>query len=253
MPTTAQFKIPRGELIPLRDENPTELTPFVTVILIVLNVAAWVLLQGAGAPQVLEASVHVFGTVPCEVTGNCEVVGLRQSALVTSIFMHGSWAHLIGNMIFLWVFGNNIEDSMGHVRFVIFYLVCGVAASLAHIFVVPQSAVPMVGASGAISGIMGAYVLLYPRVRVHTWLPPFFLIDIPAWFFLGYWFIIQLGMGLVTIGPEAADQGGVAVWAHVGGFVAGVLLIKIFEKRALTEAKRRKIKLSRSEIDALGW
>ena len=173
--------------------------------------------------------------------------------LFTSLFLHGSWAHLIGNMIFLWVFGNNIEDSMGHVRFVIFYLVCGVAASLAHIFVVPQSAVPMVGASGAISGIMGAYVLLYPRVRVHTWLPPFFLIDIPAWFFLGYWFIIQLGMGLVTIGPEAADQGGVAVWAHVGGFVAGVLLIKIFEKRALTEAKRRKIKLSRSEIDALGW
>ena len=240
-------------MIPLRDENPTELVPFITFVLIALNVGAWVLLQGAGSPQVLEASVMTFGSVPCEVTGSCTTEGLGYSALLTSIFMHGSWGHLLGNMVFLWVFGNNIEDSMGHLRFIAFYLICGVAASAAHIVLAPASEVPMVGASGAISGIMGAYVLLYPRVRVHTWLPPFFFLDIPAWFFLGYWFFLQLGMGVANLGPDMAEQGGVAVWAHVGGFVAGVLLVKLFEKRALSEAKRHKVKLSRSEIADLGW
>ena len=240
-------------MIPLRDENPTEMTPFVTMALIVLNVAAWVLLQGAGSPEVLEASVMAFGSVPCEVTGNCPVQGLSYGALITSIFMHGSWGHLLGNMVFLWVFGNNIEDSMGHLRVIAFYLLCGVAASAAHIFLAPASAVPMVGASGAISGIMGAYVLLYPQVRVHTWVPPIFMLNIPAWAFLGYWFILQLTMGVANLGPEMADQGGVAVWAHVGGFVAGVVLIKPFEKRPLSDAKRRKVKLSRDELSRLGW
>lgn len=240
-------------MIPLRDENPTELTPFFTMILIAINLAAWILLQGAGAPQALQASILVFGSIPCEVTGGCPTQGLGTSALLTSIFMHGSWGHLIGNMVFLWVFGNNVEDSMGHVRFLVFYLVCGVAASAAHIFLAPNSGVPMVGASGAISGIMGGYVLLYPRVRVHTWLPPFFFVDLPAWFFLGYWFVLQLGMGLASFGPGMAEQGGVAVWAHVGGFVAGVVLIKLFEKRRLTEAKRHKVKLPRSEVADLEW
>jgi membrane associated rhomboid family serine protease len=240
-------------LIPLRDENPTELTPFVTMLLIVLNVAAWILLQGAGSPQVLEASIYVFGSVPCEVTDSCPTEGLGRAALLTSIFMHGSWSHLIGNMVFLWVFGNNVEDSMGHLRFLAFYLLCGVAASAAHIFLAPVSQVPMVGASGAISGIMGGYVLLYPRVRVHTWVPPFFFLDLPAWFFLGYWFFLQVGMGVLTLGPGMAEQGGVAVWAHVGGFAAGVLLVKIFEKRRLSDAKRHKVKLSRGEVADLEW
>lgn len=240
-------------MIPLRDENPTELTPFITMILIGMNIAAWVLLQGAGAPEVLEASIYSFGSVPCEVTGSCATEGLGRSALITSIFMHGGWGHLLGNMVFLWVFGNNVEDSMGHVRFLVFYLICGIAASAAHILLAPVSQIPMVGASGAISGIMGGYVLLYPRVRVHTWLPPFFFLDLPAWFFLGYWFFLQVGMGVLNLGPGMADQGGVAVWAHVGGFVAGVLLIKLFEKRRLTDAKRHKVKLTREQLGGLGW
>lgn len=240
-------------MIPLHDENPTELTPFVTVLLIAMNVAAWILIQGAGDPQGLEASVFVFGSVPCELTGECATQGLGWSAILTSIFMHGGWGHLVGNMVFLWVFGNNVEDSMGHVRFVVFYLLCAFAASAAHILLAPASAVPMVGASGAISGIMGGYVLLYPQVRVHTWLPPFFFVDFRAWFFLGYWFLLQVALGVVTLGPEMGEQGGVAVWAHVGGFLAGLVLVKVFEKKPLSEAKRHKVKLSRSELEHLGW
>jgi len=240
-------------VIPLRDENPTEMTPVVTVLFIGLNLAAWFLLQGAGSPQALEASVIAFGTIPCEVTGACRAEGLAWGAVLTSMFMHGSWEHILGNLVFLWVFGNNIEDSMGHLRYVVFYLVCGVAASLAHIYLSPSSPVPAVGASGAISGIMGAYMLLYPRVRVHTWFPPFFFFDVPALFLLGYWFFIQLAMGVVTCGPEMGEQGGVAVWAHVGGFVAGLVLVKVFEKRRLVEAKRHKVKLPPDEVARLEW
>ena len=240
-------------MIPLRDENPTEITPFVTVLLILANLAAWFLLQGAGSPQVLEASVIVFGTVPCEVTGACATEGLGRWAVITSMFMHGGWGHLLGNMVFLWVFGNNIEDSMGHLRFVAFYLLCGIAAAYAHVFFSPASPIPAVGASGAISGVMGAYILLYPRVAVQTFVPPFFFFHIPAWVFLGYWFFIQLSMGVVSIGPETAETGGVAVWAHVGGFVAGLVLVRLFAKRALVDAKRHKVKLPPSEVARLEW
>jgi membrane associated rhomboid family serine protease len=240
-------------VLPIRDENPTEITPFITLVFLALNIGAWILLQGAGQPQALESSVYAFGALPCEVTGNCPVEGLGRGAVLTSMFMHGSWGHLLGNMVFLWVFGNNIEDSMGHLRFIAFYLLCGLAASLAHILLSPASAIPAVGASGAISGVMGAYIVLYPRVRVHTWIPPFFLVDLPAFFLLGYWFVIQLATGVFTFGPEAGEQGGVAVWAHVGGFVAGVVLIRIFEKRKLTDAKRRKVRLSPAEVARLEW
>ncbi len=240
-------------MIPLSDENPTEITPFVTVAFILLNALSWFLLQGAGSQQALEASVYAFGAVPCEITGACTTQGLGASAVLTSMFMHGSWEHILGNMLFLWVFGNNIEDSMGHLRFVVFYLVCGVAAALAHVFVGPGSQVPAVGASGAISGIMGAYVVLYPRVRVRTWVPPIFLLNLNAFFLLGYWFFIQLATGVLTVGPESGEQGGVAVWAHVGGFVAGVVLIKLFEKPRLVQAKRSGVRLSREEVARLGW
>lgn len=240
-------------MIPLRDENPTEITPFVTALLIGLNVAAWFLVQSAGQAEALRASVFTFGAIPCEITAACPPRGITTSALLSSMFLHGSWEHLLGNMLFLWVFGNNIEDSMGHLRFVGFYLICGLVAALVHVYVAPNSAVPTVGASGAISGIMGAYVLLYPRVRVHTWIPPFFFVELSAVFLLGYWFVIQLFTGLITLGPETGDQGGVAFWAHIGGFVAGLILIKLFEKRRLTYAKRHKIKLSRDEVAGLEW
>ena len=184
-------------MIPLRDENPTELTPFVTVLFLALNVFAWFLVQGAGSPGALQASVMAFGAVPCEVTGACRVDGLGAGALLSSMFMHGSWEHIIGNMVFLWVFGNNIEDSMGHLRFILFYLLTGVAAALAHTFLYPASAIPTVGASGAISGVMGAYILLYPRARVQTFFPPFFFFYLPAFVFLGYWFFLQLSSGFM--------------------------------------------------------
>lgn len=240
-------------MIPIRDENPTELVPFVTVLLIGVNLAAWFLVQGAGNMPALEASVIAFGTLPCEITAACAAQGLRWGSVLTSMFMHGSWEHLLGNLLFLWVFGNNIEDSMGHLRFLAFYLLCGVAAALAHVYLSPASAVPTVGASGAISGVMGAYVVLYPRVRVLMWFPPLFFVHFRALFFLGYWFVLQLGMGLVQFGAEQGEQGGVAFAAHVGGFVAGVALIKPFQKPRLVAAKRRKVKLSPEEVARLEW
>jgi membrane associated rhomboid family serine protease len=142
---------------------------------------------------------------------------------------------------------------MGHVRFIAFYLICGLAAAGAHVILSPESAIPAVGASGAISGIMGGYIALYPRVRVHTLIPPFFVVRVRAFFLLGYWFVLQLMMGVVSVGPEAGEQGGIAVWAHVGGFVAGLALIKIFQKPELTYAKSHHIKLSRQEASRLEW
>lgn len=217
-------------MIPIRDENPTATTPWITLLLLVANGALWILVQGAGQPEALVASVEYFGIVPCEIMDRCTVQGLATGSIPTSMFMHGDWGHLLSNMLFLWVFGNNIEDSMGHLRFLAFYFACGLAAAGAHIVAMPGSPVPAVGASGAISGVMGAYTFLYPRVRVLTWVPPIFLLSIRAWILLGYWFILQLAMGAVQLTPEAASEGGVAVWAHVGGFVAGVVLIPFFRK-----------------------
>jgi membrane associated rhomboid family serine protease len=240
-------------VIPLKDENPTEIVPWMTAVLIAANLISWYYLQGLGEMRVLEQSVIHFGTRPCEITGACEVQGVGPlPSVLTSMFMHGGWAHLFGNMLFLWVFGNNIEDSMGHLRFLAFYLLCGAAATAAHIFFSPASQLPAVGASGAIGGVMGAYMVLYPRVRVRTWIFPIFLFRIPAFFFLGYWFVLQLFGGLAALGITE-DVGGVAVWAHVGGFVAGLALIKIFERPQLVDAKRRNVKLSREEVARLEW
>jgi len=250
----------RGAMFPLRDENPTELIPYVTFLIIFANVAVWLFVQGAGTGSVFLESLCEFGTIPGEVTGripagvevalgpgaSCRVGGLGLGTLFTSMFMHGGWMHLIGNMWFLWVFGNNIEDSMGHVRYVIFYLLTGLLAALAHIASDPSGAIPTVGASGAISGIMGAYMVLYPKVRVQTLI---FLviyiriIALPAWVLLAYWFFLQLAGG-----SAGAGGGGVAFWAHIGGFVAGVVLVKLFEKRKLVEAKRAGYTLTREEL-----
>ena len=233
-------------MFPYKDENPTYLTPFITLGIIAVNVLAWVFLQGAGSEQALARSVCELGLTPGELLrtvhpGTVTPLGEHLECVITnqphywtiltSMFMHGGWFHLLGNMWFLWVFGNNIEDSMGHGRFVVFYLLCGVAAAATQMVSDPASPVPMVGASGAISGVMGAYVLLYPRVRVHTivWLGFFVTtVALPAYVMLGYWFVLQLLLGAASALSHAQGGGGVAVWAHVGGFVAGMALIRLF-------------------------
>jgi membrane associated rhomboid family serine protease len=241
-------------LFPLRDDNPTLLTPVVTIVLILVNVAVWVYVQGMGFEAgALVESICRFGAIPGEVTGQtagrtsvelgpglpaCELGQWPRLGVVTSMFLHGSWLHLIANMWFLWLFGNNVEDAMGHGRFVVFYFVAGVVAAAAHIASAPDSLVPMVGASGAISAVMGGYLLLYPRIRIQTlfiFVIILRIIPVPAWFVLILWFALQLLSGYTD--PMATS--GVAVWAHVGGFVAGVVLIKLFEDRRLTAARLR--------------
>jgi membrane associated rhomboid family serine protease len=242
-------------MFPYHDENETRRTAYITYGVIAANVLAWLWLQGAGSTVPLAASVCAFGLIPGELTGLvppgtripiaeglvCVTEPGRQVLNVfTSMFMHGSWLHLIGNMWFLWIFGNNIEDSMGHLRFVGFYLVCGVAAALLQVVVSPASPIPMVGASGAISGVMGAYLLLYPRVRVWAIVPIGIIpvsIALPAWTMLLYWAVIQAFGGLA--GLMAEPGGGVAFWAHIGGFLAGVVLIKLFARPEDVKAHRR--------------
>lgn len=241
-------------MFPIGDDNPTMRTPVVTYALLAAMVGTWLLLQGAGLePVALATSVCNLGLVPGEITGRAEVgtgvpIGAGLACVVdrdpinwltpiTSMFLHGSWMHLIGNALFFWVFGNNIEDSMGRVRFLAFYLLTGVAAAAVHVFMQPGSPVPTVGASGAISGILGAYLLLYPKVKVKLLVIFIFLIrvvHVPAWLVLAYWFVVQLLTGLPELNRLDTDvSGGVAVWAHVGGFVAGMLFVKLFENRSL--------------------
>jgi membrane associated rhomboid family serine protease len=233
-------------VIPYHDENQTQRTAYVTLAIIGLCTFAWLVVQGAGMDYPLAASVCNLGLIPAELTTSlppgarfplgdglvCVIDPGRQvSNVFTSMFLHGSWMHLIGNMWFLWLFGNNIEDSMTRSRYLAFYLLCGVAAAMAQVLAQPDSAIPMVGASGAISGVMGAYLVLYPRVRVFTLVPLGFIlttIALPAWAMLIYWMVIQVFSGLASIG--GAEEGGVAFWAHVGGFAAGVVLVKIFAR-----------------------
>ncbi|SRR6266511_1746757 len=233
-------------MIPYHDENATQRTALVTIGIIALCTFAWIFIQGAGATLPLARSVCNLGLIPGELTGLlrpgsrfpigegivCVIdPGAQASNIFTSMFLHGSWMHLIGNMWFLWLFGNNIEDSMTRPRFVAFYLLCGVAAAMMQVFMEPSSGAPMVGASGAISGVMGAYLVLYPRVRVYTLVPLGFFITtiaLPAWAMLIYWMLLQLAGGV--IGRLGEESGGVAFWAHVGGFLAGVVLIKLFAK-----------------------
>ena len=233
-------------MFPYHDENKTLRTPIVTLVLIALNVLAWMLVQGAGAMLPLAKSVCELGLIPGELTASvapgtrfpmgegllCVTDPGRQLPnVLTSMFLHGSWMHLLGNMWFLWLFGNNIEDSMTRPRFLAFYLLCGLGAALAQVLADPSSRVPMVGASGAISGVMGAYLVLFPRVRVFTMVPLGFFITsiaLPAWLMLVYWAALQVFGGFTSV--VAGQTGGVAFWAHVGGFVAGVVLIKLFVK-----------------------
>jgi membrane associated rhomboid family serine protease len=241
-------------MFPYRDDNPTLSTPIVTIMLISVTVGAWVLVQGMGAEPRLSRSVCELGLIPGELlhrvppgtslplspTSRC-VLGMGGSTwytMLTSMFLHGGWMHLLGNMWFLWLFGNNVEDSMGRGRYLAFYLLCGLAAAAAQTAIEPTSPYPMIGASGAISGVMGAYVMLYPRVRIHTLivLVIFFTrVSLPAWVMLGYWFALQLLSGAMTAGEA---HGGVAFWAHVGGFAAGAVLVTLFKRPELVAQHR---------------
>ncbi|MCA9736953.1 MAG: rhomboid family intramembrane serine protease [Gemmatimonadetes bacterium] len=253
-------------MFPLRDDNPTEITPVVTFILIAACVGVWILVQGAGASEAAYiASLCQWGAIPGEVLGSipsgtridlgqqasCTAGGATRITLLTSMFLHGSWMHLIGNMWFLWIFGNNVEDSMGHLRYLAFYLLTGLLAAGAHVLSDPGSGIPTVGASGAISGIMGGYLVLYPRARVKTLVPVLVLLilNVPAWAMLGYWFVVQL----LSSATQSATGGGIAFWAHIGGFLAGVLLIRLFANDQLVTAKRSGVVLPRSQIRHGGW
>jgi membrane associated rhomboid family serine protease len=252
-------------VFPYHDENETLRPAYVTISLVALNVAAWILVQGAGATVPLATSVCNLGLIPGELTmsvppgvgfpmGEGLVCltdpGRQVTNVFTSMFLHGSWMHLLGNMWFLWLFGNNIEDSMTRPRFLVFYILSGLGAALLQVMIEPDSTIPMVGASGAISGVMGAYLVLYPRVRVFTFVPLGFIftsIALPAWVMLIYWMVLQLLGGFTRIG--AAEEGGVAFWAHVGGFVAGVVLVKVFERRDRVREHRS----HHWEPDRIGW
>jgi membrane associated rhomboid family serine protease len=230
-----------------------------TIAILVVTWGVWLLIQGGGSAYPLAVSVCDLGMVPGELTRMaplgyevplgvingqgmaCRVDNepINWATPVLSMFLHGGWGHIIGNSLYLWVFGNNVEDSMGRLRFLAFYIVTGLVAAAAHIAVSPASPLPTVGASGAISGIMGAYLVLYPRVRVRTYFPPIFLFRVPAWAVLIMWFASQVLAGLPQLRPFERDvSGGVAVWAHVGGFVAGAILIRMF--RNVDFLRRRK-------------
>jgi len=253
-------------MFPLYDDNPTEIFPLVTFLIMGMCIGIWVLVQGGGLSEpALIDSACTLGAIPAEITGRlagagpfpggtpCRFGGLTWPTMITSMFLHGSWMHLIGNLWFLWIFGNNVEDSMGHGRFLVFYLLAGLAASGSHIVSDPSSPLPMVGASGAISAIMGAYLVLYPKARVHTLFIIIILIRVfplPAWFFLLYWFSLQVASSSLQL---PGGGGGVAFWAHIGGFVAGLAMVKLFQNRVLVNAKRSGVKVSRRDLRGGGW
>lgn len=218
-------------MMPLNDDNPTESTPVVTIAFIVACCLIF-LYQSSLLPGPGEVFVYQYGAIPAVVFGHAElppqVMAIPAfSTMLTSIFLHGSWMHLIGNMLYLWVFGNNIEDVMGHARFIVFYVACGILAALSHALTDPTSTIPMVGASGAISGILGAYLLLFPHARVLLFAPIVGTTYVPAGIVLGFWFVMQILSGGSSLGSQG---GGVAFFAHIGGFIAGMVLIGFFKR-----------------------
>lgn len=227
-------------MIPLKDENPISTTPIVVYILIAINIA--VFFQQLSLGEQLNSFFQLYAVIPQELTASLAGNPPGQSVpewftLISSQFLHGGFMHIGFNMLYLWIFGNNIEDSLGHVKFIIFYLVCGVLAGLTHWFFGMESLVPTIGASGAIAGVMGAYVIKYPKAKILTLLPLGIFITtirIPAIFFLGFWFLQQAISSFASLGMEAGGGGGVAYWAHAGGFVFGVIvgpMLGLFSKR----------------------
>ena len=226
-------------MIPLRDDQPTFSTPFVNYFLVVLSVLVYIWQRSVEIqnPRALHAFVMEFGVVPhhtlAVVTGHSyDSLTTAILPLFTSMFLHASLLHVAGNMLFLWIFGDNVEDYLGHFTYLVFYLLSGVAAGVTHILLNQASRAPTVGASGAIAGVMGAYFILYPRARVLVWFPPIFFFHVPAWLMLGYWFMINFVSGTSTALAETSqNSGGIAFWAHIGGFVAGVVMINVFRER----------------------
>jgi len=219
-------------MIPLRDENPTRRFAVVTATLIVANIAVFLYELSLPGTRALEAFFSDFALIPANISNTASPAVYR--TVLTSMFLHGDWLHLLGNMLYLWIFGNNVEDSMGRIRFVLFYLLCGAGAAASQILVEPHSQLPMVGASGAISGVLGAYLLLFPRTRVLVLLPIWIFIRfvyVPAWLMLLFWFALQLVSGAVNMGRM--HEGGIAFWAHSGGFLAGLILIPFFKRRSV--------------------
>jgi membrane associated rhomboid family serine protease len=212
-------------MIPLRDVIPSRTTPYVTVTIIVINALAW-FFELSLPRELLPAFLQAYGVVPADFSA---------PTLITSMFLHGSWSHVLGNMWYLWIFGDNVEDRMGHTRFVIFYLLCGIVAAFGQIAMNAHSTLPTIGASGAIAGVMGAYFVLYPHSRVLTLIPLiiiFEVIELPAIFLLGFWFLMQLfSAGTVAITATTHGSGGVAFMAHVAGFLSGVIGVFAFRKR----------------------
>ncbi len=226
-------------MFPLKDDNPTSTTPFITVGLILVNALVFFYqfsleVGGPDGARAGQAFIEEFGLVPCRLMASCRVTADLPSPVLTiftSMFMHGGLFHIAGNMLYLWIFGNNVEDTLGHGRFLIFYLASGVAAALAQTAVGPDSTVPMVGASGAVSGVLGAYLLLFPRAFVTTLIILGFfwrLVQVPAVVVLGFWIVLQVLNGLGSFGAS----GGVAFFAHIGGFVAGMALLFVLRPRA---------------------
>jgi membrane associated rhomboid family serine protease len=211
-------------MIPLRDVIPSRSTPYITVTLIALNAAAW-LYELLLPADILPVFLQLYGVVPAD---------FSTPTLVSSMFLHGSWSHVVGNMWYLWIFGDNIEDRMGHGRFIAFYLLCGIAAALGHVAMDPDSTLPTIGASGAIAGVMGAYFVLYPHSRVLTLVPLIIyyeIIELPAVVLLGFWFVMQLfSAGAIAVTANT-QGGGIAFMAHVAGFVAGLAGVFVFRKR----------------------
>jgi membrane associated rhomboid family serine protease len=223
-------------MIPLRDTIPSSSYPLVTVGLIAVNVLAFFYELSLG--RELQLFITQYGAVPLRfvMAGRLEESSIvdRFLPLFTSMFLHGGWVHLLGNMLYLWIFGDNVEDRLGHARFLLFYLLCGLAAALAQIYLNPASGIPMVGASGAIAGVLGGYLLLFPYSRVLALVPVFvFLqfVEIPAFIFLVFWFVMQFLNGAAAIAPTQETAGGVAWWAHIGGFVSGIALALVLARR----------------------
>ena len=219
-------------MIPLHDDNPTRLTPIVTMTFIIACVV--VFLYQAGLPEEPgQVFAFQYGAIPAVIFGHAALPDEAQVTfpptltLITSMFLHGGWMHLLGNMLYLWIFGNNIEDVMGHAKFVVFYILSGILAALSHALTDPSSHIPMVGASGAISAVLGAYLLLFPRAHVLVLLPAIGMTRVPAGVVLGMWFVTQLISGGMSVGSSG---GGVAFFAHIGGFIAGMALIGLFKR-----------------------